>query len=352
MDSVGKCDPYVTVELEGSSQQFTTAVQQNTDSPVWEQTFTFEVLSYSTDIIAFQMYDKDVSSDDKMGKLHIQVSLLPPGQVIDQWYTLQPTHGCEQPGEIHLGLHVAPKGVPLWTVAPFVPLQAVIVLVEANDLAKMDTFGKADPYCEINLANTPIVFTSAAKDCTFTPVWNEAFNFPLTNPMTDKLEILMKDKDMLVDESMANLTLPLAPYANGQPFDGWFPMVPVKGVAKGGNLHLQISLVPANPVEYLPTQTGAVIRPPKAEYYSNWEGGVGSRRHGRWHTVHRGPGYRGPSHAFGHGHGGFGHGGIHHGRPGHGGIHGGHGGIHHGVGGHRGGGHCGGGHHGGGGHRR
>jgi Ca2+-dependent lipid-binding protein len=257
--------------------------------PSWEQTFNFEVASYTTDIIAFQMYDKDVSSDHKMGKLHIQVFLLPPGEIIDQWYTLKRTKKCERPGEIHLGLHVAPRGVPAWTVSPFVPLRVVIFLVEATDLAKMDTLGKSDPYCLLGLANTPIGFRSTTKDCTYTPVWKEVFVFPLTNPMTDRIEILMKDKDMLADESMATLTVPLAPYASEPPFDGWFPMVPVQGVEKGGNLHLTINVVPASTVAYSATETGVVKRPPKAQYYAHYKGHGKGWHHGGCRPVYKPP---------------------------------------------------------------
>jgi Ca2+-dependent lipid-binding protein len=150
MDSIGKTDPYVKLDLSGRSSTKTT-VQNGTTTPTWEQDFTFDVFSYTTDVLELQMYDKDLLRDDQMGKLSIQISELPPGQIVDDWYPLEPTKGCNQPGEIHIGLQCAIKGTPPWQIAPFMPLQVVFTLVEAKDLAKMDTIGKSDPFCIFKL---------------------------------------------------------------------------------------------------------------------------------------------------------------------------------------------------------
>jgi Ca2+-dependent lipid-binding protein len=211
------------------------------------------------------MYDKDVAADDKMGKLVIQLSHLPPGQIIDQWYEMKPTKSCKKPGQIHLGLQVVIRGVPPWTIAPFVPLQAQITLIEAKDLAKMDTLGKSDPFCKVTLKGTSFQWTSKVKDNTLTPVWNETLTFPLTNPYTDVVHIVVKDKDVASDDDMASLDLPLAAYGNGQRFDGWLNLSPAKGVKKGGEIHLVITLTPAPQVTYAPTQTGVIAELPKAK---------------------------------------------------------------------------------------
>jgi Ca2+-dependent lipid-binding protein len=258
MDSAGQSDPYVKVGLAGGASPFKTTVQNGTNNPTWEQDFNFEVLSYSTDILELKMYDKDLVRDDKMGRLFIQVCQLPPGQIIDDWYALKPVRGCSTPGEIHIGLQIAIKGTPPWQIAPFIPLQVDFTLVEAKDLAKMDTIGKSDPYCIIKLKHTPLTYTSKVKDNTLTPVWNETITFPLTNPYVDTITVLMRDKDLAVDDDMATLDIALAPYVSGQPADVWSDMIPVKGVKKGGQIRYKVAISAANRITYAPVQPGVV----------------------------------------------------------------------------------------------
>jgi Ca2+-dependent lipid-binding protein len=258
MDTFGKSDPYCKAFIRGRSTVVKTPVIENTNAPKWNVSFNLEVLAYGTDILAIQMYDKDVASDDKMGKLNIRLSLLPPGQLVDSWYPLNPTKKCKKPGEIRLTLQVVLRGAPDTPLVPFQPLIARLTIAEAKDLAKMDTVGKSDPFCVVNLLHSPSVFKTTVKNNTLSPVWNETTEFTLTNPLFDIIHILVKDKDVASDDEMATLDVPLAKFCDLKINDSWYSLVPVKGVKKGGQIRIVIQITQAPPVAYSTTAPGSI----------------------------------------------------------------------------------------------
>jgi Ca2+-dependent lipid-binding protein len=245
MDAVGKSDSYCSARIQGGSTIEHTPVVDNSDCPEWNSSFTLPVNAYGTDILKIQMYDKDVARDDKMGKLTIQVSQLPPGRRVDAWYSLSPTKSCKKPGEIRLVIQIVARGAPIAPDVPFVPLKLRVTIIEAKELANLDTFGKSDPFCVANLVGSPVVWRTTVKDNTLNPHWNETVEFVITNPLFDILHVLVKDKDISADDDMAVLDLPLASLGDLKPKDAWYPLVPVKGVAKGGQIRLGLQLFPA-----------------------------------------------------------------------------------------------------------
>ena len=111
-----------------------------------------------------------------------------------------------------------------------------IKIVEAKDIAKMDTVGLTDPYIVLQLGSGPQMKTTVKKN-TLTPVWNETFALPVTD-VNSKLSLLMKDKDVAADDKMATLDIEIKSLPYGQVVDQWFSLIPVKGVKKGGSIHM------------------------------------------------------------------------------------------------------------------
>ena len=122
-------------------------------------------------------------------------------------------------------------------------MQLHVRVVEATDVPKMDFFGKADPYCLLQLSSSSTVRKTKVCETTYSPVWNEEFHFPVTNQATDVLHILMKDRDRgCADDPISQIEIPLATLAQGNVIDKWYDMKPVKGVKKGGRLRLVLHL--------------------------------------------------------------------------------------------------------------
>lgn len=104
MDAVGKSDPYVALQL-GDSPKVKTDVKQDTLSPKWNQDFSFPIVDPNATLHII-VYDEDVASDDKMGKLDILLSSLKNDDVVDQWYPLKSASVFKKGGEIHLLIHI------------------------------------------------------------------------------------------------------------------------------------------------------------------------------------------------------------------------------------------------------
>jgi Ca2+-dependent lipid-binding protein len=247
MDTFGKSDPYCTVGLLGKPALQKTGVVENSNNPVWNASFTLEVLSYPTDILTIQMWDKDVAKDDKMGKLNIQLNKLPPGRLVDAWYKLTPTRGCAEPGDLHIAVQIVLRDAPQGDDVPFKTYLLKVKIVEAQNLAKLDTVGLSDPYCIVNLVNSPSVFRTSTKANTLEPVWNEEAQFAVTNPRVDILHILVRDKDVVNDDDMATCDIPLAVLPGLEALPSQFELHPCKGVKKGGQIKLVLQLVEAAP---------------------------------------------------------------------------------------------------------
>jgi len=106
-----------------------------------------------------------------------------------------------------------------------------VILLEAENVPKMDVGGWADPFCFLQMAGQKEIMRSKTINNTKHPIWDERFQFRVANKQHDVLHILMKDHDSLsADDEISKLEIPLAPLNIGQPVLHWFPMTPVPGV--------------------------------------------------------------------------------------------------------------------------
>jgi len=120
-------------------------------------------------------------------------------------------------------------------------MQLNIRFIEAKDIAKMDTFGKTDAYCQFGLNGKVNYKTKIIKN-SMTPKWNEDFTLPITNAITDSLHLVMKDHDIAHDDLMAVLDINMSSLPPGVLVDHWYPLQPVDKVPKGGLIHLLLHL--------------------------------------------------------------------------------------------------------------
>ena len=84
---ISKPDPYVIVHLE--NQQHRTSVQENQVSPKWDEVFKFTVADENSAQLKFELWNKNVVSDEFLGQYTLSISGLERGVVRDEWYLLQ-----------------------------------------------------------------------------------------------------------------------------------------------------------------------------------------------------------------------------------------------------------------------
>ena len=99
-DTVGQNDAYVEIYLDKKYKQRTTTIS-NTNNPVWNQRFTFNVQKDDDDI-HFAVYDADVVGRDSIGKCKVKLKHVFDDGKFDEWVKLPAMLGLSSKGQIHI----------------------------------------------------------------------------------------------------------------------------------------------------------------------------------------------------------------------------------------------------------
>ena len=101
-DLVGKNDPYVELWIDDDYKQRTTVID-NTDNPVWNQSFTFNLpeggRKHKLELV---VNDKDKIGSDEIGTAKFDFEEAFNGAPIDTWVNLPAKMGLTSHGEVHL----------------------------------------------------------------------------------------------------------------------------------------------------------------------------------------------------------------------------------------------------------
>ena len=146
--------------------------------------------------------------------------------------------------EIHLITHLTYEGQKAWDNLNLLFIDCMVRVIEAKNLPKMDA-DDSDPYCKVTIS------TDTEKWCSTrvisnnnNPVWNESFLFWVTNPTYDRLLFKVNDKDILIDDAIGSLEIPLVSLRVGCPIEKWFDLVPQKNGQNAGQIKLFICMSP------------------------------------------------------------------------------------------------------------
>ncbi|KAI8139101.1 C2 domain-containing protein [Fennellomyces sp. T-0311] len=109
-DLFGKNDPYVELWLDEDYKQKSSEIK-NSDNPVWNETFTFNIPQGSSDKkLYLKVLDKDLTSSDKIGEAKVNIKdIINSGRKFDEWVKLPAKLGLSSHGEIHLGIDFIPN---------------------------------------------------------------------------------------------------------------------------------------------------------------------------------------------------------------------------------------------------
>uniref|UniRef100_A0A3Q1F5G1 Extended synaptotagmin-like protein 1a n=1 Tax=Acanthochromis polyacanthus TaxID=80966 RepID=A0A3Q1F5G1_9TELE len=284
----GNKDPSPMVQISVQDSTKETKTCYGTNSPVWEDAFTFFIQDPRKQDIDIQQ----VKDDDRalsLGNLTIPLTRLlgTPELTMDQWFHLEnsglasriyvkvvlrvlwlsddttPTTPSPRPsapgsGTGHGGISselnpVGPGGSakppstrPQHTTPdPEFATEGVlrIHLVEAQNLIAKDNFmggmvkGKSDPYVKIRVAG--ITFRSHTIKENLNPVWNELYEVILTQLPGQEIQFELFDKDIDQDDFLG-FKLSLRDIISAQFMDTWYTLNDVKS----GRVHLVLEWLP------------------------------------------------------------------------------------------------------------
>uniref|UniRef100_A0A672I236 Extended synaptotagmin-like protein 1a n=1 Tax=Salarias fasciatus TaxID=181472 RepID=A0A672I236_SALFA len=218
--------PLVQISIQDTTKESKTCY--GTNSPVWEDAFTFFIQDPRKQDIDIQVKDDDRASS--LGSLSIPLTrLMATAQLtMDQWFQLE-NSGLGSRIYIKIVLRVlwlsedlnplGPGGLskPLpsrpqhTTPDPEFGTEGVlrIHLVEAQNLIAKDNFmggmvkGKSDPYVKMRVAG--MTFRSHTIKENLNPVWNELYEVILTQLPGQEIQFELFDKDIDQDDFLGSL---------------------------------------------------------------------------------------------------------------------------------------------------
>lgn len=100
---------YSELWIDSDYKQRTTELE-DTNNPVWDQQFTFNVPEdNSFHDLYLEVLDKEFIGSDDIGKASIDFRSVYEGDVIDEWVSLPAWLGLASRGEVHIRIEFTPK---------------------------------------------------------------------------------------------------------------------------------------------------------------------------------------------------------------------------------------------------
>ncbi|KAH7292303.1 hypothetical protein KP509_29G061200 [Ceratopteris richardii] len=223
VEFIGKSDPYAVLCI-GEQKHRSKTIHDGGKSPVWNESFLFEIPDGPHELQIVVYDDEKHGSDEAMGSVLIPLNQLFAERQVEpcKFKVQRPNGKCE--GELELGLKFFPKvhhGV------------LEVHLIEAHGLKDTDTFGKSDPYAVI-YCHKEHKKSRVIEGCNSDPVWDERFSFQIDNDVMDVLIKLFDKDDLKADDPLGNVVVPLnRVFTSGHEPPSKFKVLGPKGQPQG-----------------------------------------------------------------------------------------------------------------------
>ncbi|XP_071059247.1 extended synaptotagmin-1 [Pseudochaenichthys georgianus] len=209
----GKSDPYVKINIGGVN--FKSHVIKDNLSPTWNEMYELVLSGHSVQEIKFEAFDKDLDSDDFLGRFSIKLNEVMRSQYTDQWYTLNDVKS----GRVHLILEWVPTvshSVRLDQVLQLQSLQSyqnkavpsaalLFVHMERAHSLPLKKSGK-EPKAGAELVLGETTYKTNLCERSTSPEWNESFFFLVHDP---KHQMLVVKLSSGWDQPMGSLVVPV-----------------------------------------------------------------------------------------------------------------------------------------------
>ncbi|KAJ4927478.1 hypothetical protein JOQ06_015205 [Pogonophryne albipinna] len=209
----GKSDPYVKINIGGVN--FKSHVIKDNLSPTWNEMYELVLSGHSVQEIKFEAFDKDLDSDDFLGRFSIKLNEVMRSQYTDQWYTLNDVKS----GRVHLILEWVPTvshSVRLDQVLQLQSLQSyqnkavpsaalLFVHMERAHSLPLKKSGK-EPKAGAELVLGETTYKTNLCERSTSPEWNESFFFLVHDP---KHQMLVVKLSSGWEQPMGSLVVPV-----------------------------------------------------------------------------------------------------------------------------------------------
>ncbi|XP_040889908.1 extended synaptotagmin-1 isoform X2 [Toxotes jaculatrix] len=209
----GKSDPYVKIFIGGVT--FKSHVIKENLNPTWNEMYEVVLSGNGVQEIKFEAFDKDIDSDDFLGRFNVKLNEVIRSQYTDQWYTLNDVKS----GQIHLILEWVPtvsNSIRLDQVLQLQSLQSyqnkavpsaalLFVHVEGAHSLPLKKSGK-EPKAGAELVLGETTYKTKVCDRGTSPQWNESFYFLVRDP---KHQMLVVKLSSGWDQPMGSVVVPV-----------------------------------------------------------------------------------------------------------------------------------------------
>ncbi|KAJ8258978.1 hypothetical protein COCON_G00179900 [Conger conger] len=241
----GKSDPYVNIHIGGVG--FRSRVIDKDLNPTWNELYEVILTPLSGQEVKFELYDKDLDSDDFLGRFNVRLGDIIRSQYTDQWFTLNDVKS----GRVHLVLEWLPKVSDpdrLEQVLQFQSLQSYLnkavpsaaVLFVYMDRAHGLPLKKSGKEPKVGAELVLLGTSHKTKVCdrSISPQWKEAFHFLVHDPNHDMLVVKLTHTG---DQPTGSLVLPVRQLLSepGLVLDRWLSL---DGVSPGSQILLRAEL--------------------------------------------------------------------------------------------------------------
>ncbi|KAI8375009.1 C2 domain-containing protein, partial [Choanephora cucurbitarum] len=107
-DLIGQNDAFVELYIDEDYKQKTSVVD-NSNNPVWNETFTFNLEEGRDHKLYFNVIDKDLIGSDDIGEGKLDFKEALEGTPIDTWVDLPAKLGLTSHGEVHVYVQFTPN---------------------------------------------------------------------------------------------------------------------------------------------------------------------------------------------------------------------------------------------------
>ncbi|XP_037535813.1 extended synaptotagmin-1 [Nematolebias whitei] len=183
----GKSDPYVKINT--GDVTFKSHVIKENLNPTWNEMYEVVLSGHSDQGIMFEVFDKDIDSDDFLGRFSTKLNDVIRSQYTDQWFTLQDVKS----GRVHLILEWVP------TVSNIQKLDQVLQLPSLQSYKN-----KAVPSAALLFVYIEAAHSLPLCDRSTNPQWNESFYFIVHDP---KQQVLVVKLSSGWDQPMGSLVV-------------------------------------------------------------------------------------------------------------------------------------------------
>ncbi|XP_060775117.1 extended synaptotagmin-1 [Neoarius graeffei] len=209
----GKSDPYVKITV-GTTTYKSQVIKENLN-PTWNEMYEMILTPVPNLEVNFELYDKDIDSDDFLGRFKIKLGDIIKSQYTDEWFSLNDV----KHGRLHLVLEWLPtvtqpdklqQVLQMQNSHPTqnksVPSAALLfVLIErAHDLPLKKSGKEPKVGAELVLEGTS--YKTKVCERSRSPQWHETFNFLVQDPNKDMLVIKLSSG---WDQPLGSLVLPI-----------------------------------------------------------------------------------------------------------------------------------------------